>query len=417
MERFLHAFFNRLIKTGDVEIEMPDGHVYRVGDHTGPPLRVRFADRAGLWRMLRDPELAFGELYMDGRLTVERGAIYDVIELGLRNMARADLPRSVRALKSARVALRKFRQRNEPERAQKNVAHHYDLDDRLYGLFLDPDRQYSCAYHADPGATLEEAQLAKKRHIAAKLDLRPGQKVLDIGSGWGGLGLYLAQNCAANVIGVTLSTEQLAVSRRRATEEGLGERVDFRLSDYRSLNQRFDRIVSVGMFEHVGAAYYDGYFGKIAELLAEDGVALVHTIGSPSQPADTNPFIARYIFPGGNTPSMSEILPAIERAGLIVTDIEVLRLHYAETLRAWRLRFLAHWNEAKALYDERFCRMWEMYLAGSEACFRLGQLVNFQIQLTRKVDALPITRDYMAERERKLQAAERSRNPLRLAGE
>ena len=417
MDRFSRRFFSRLVASGDLEIVFPDGETIRVGDASGPPLRVRISDRKALWRLLSDPELAFGELFMEGRIVVEQGSLYDVVEMGLRNLWDARPPASIRLLHRLRKAFRRWRQRNDASRAKRNVAKHYDLDDRFYRLFLDSDRQYSCAYFEDAYSTLEEAQLAKKRHIAAKLNIEPGHKVLDVGSGRGGLGVYIARHCKADVVGVTLSEEQLAASRMRVASEELSSRVDFRLVDYRSLDERFDRIVSVGMFEHVGIVYYDAYFAKIAELLKSDGVALVHTIGSPSTPADTNPFIAKYIFPGGYTPALSEVLPSIERAGLMVTDIEILRLHYADTIREWRRRFMAHREEATALYDEAFFRMWELYLAGAEACFRLGQLVNFQIQLTKKVDALPITRDYIGDRERLLRTRENGKTPLRLAGE
>ncbi|MDB5641405.1 MAG: SAM-dependent methyltransferase, partial [Hyphomicrobiales bacterium] len=273
---------------------------------------------------------------------------------------------------------------------------------------------YSCAYFEDPEQTLDDAQLAKKRHIAAKLLIEPGQSVLDIGCGWGGMALYLSQVCGARVTGVTLSEEQLEVARRRAAESGVSSAPEFRLQDYRNVPERFDRIVSVGMFEHVGIAWYDTFFRKLASTLNDDGVALLHTIGRPDTPCATNPFIAKYIFPGGHLPSLSEIMPAIERAGLIVTDIEVLRLHYAETLKAWRERFQAKRAEIAALYDERFCRMWEFYLVGSEATFRLGQGVVFQIQMTKRVDATPITRDYIHDAEATLRG--REIGALRTAG-
>jgi cyclopropane-fatty-acyl-phospholipid synthase len=299
------------------------------------------------------------------------------------------------------------RSENDAAKSKRNVAHHYDLDGRLYSLFLDSDKQYSCAYFDHPDATLEEAQLSKKRHIAAKLLVDQGHSVLDIGSGWGGMGLYLAQVAGAgSVKGVTLSEEQLEVSRKRAATTGLLDRVRFELEDYRATKGEFDRIVSVGMFEHVGLPSYDTYFQTCRKLLKQDGVMLLHTIGRTGKPYPTNPWIARYIFPGGHLPTLSEMMPAIERAGLIVTDVEVLRLHYAYTLQAWRERFMAHRDEVRKLYDERFCRMWECYLAMSESAFRWQDAVVFQLQLARRNDVVPLTRDYIAEREAALKAAE-----------
>jgi cyclopropane-fatty-acyl-phospholipid synthase len=298
-------------------------------------------------------------------------------------------------LAHARFLARRLIQGNGRTRARQNVAHHYDLSGALYDLFLDADRQYSCAFFERPGDTLEMAQQNKKRRIAAKLSLRRGMRVLDIGSGWGGMGIYLAEAHGAEVRGITLSAEQLRVARSRAAGAGLASRVHFSLEDYRETQGPFDRIVSVGMFEHVGIGHYDAYFRKIAALLADDGVALVHSIGRSDGPGVTNPWIGKYIFPGGYAPALSEVLPAVERAGLIVTDIEILRLHYAQTLQEWRRRFLEHRDAACALYDERFCRMWEFYLAASEMAFRWQGNIVFQLQLARRMDALPLTRDYM----------------------
>jgi len=295
------------------------------------------------------------------------------------------------------------------------APHHYDIDGAIYDLFLDSDRQYSCGYFTE-GADLEEAQLAKKRHLAAKLAIEPGQRVLDVGSGWGGLALYLAKVAHCEVTGVTLSNEQLKISRERAAREGLGRAVGFEFTDYRKVVGRFDRIVSVGMFEHVGVNHYGTYFRKVRDLLSDDGVALIHSIGRSEPPTATNPFIAKYIFPGGYIPALSEMVAAIERAGLVITDLEVLRLHYAETLRAWRKRFLANWDKAAAIRDETFCRMWEFYLAASEAAFRHQGLVVFQVQLAKRVNALPITRDYMFKAERGIIEHEGAERP-RMAGE
>ena len=417
MDKLVENLVSRLVRKGSLEVHLSSGHVIRAGDGSGQLVAVRFGSRAAEMRLLSDPELALGELYMDGELTLLRGDIYELLELGLRNLDANGQAAWLKALQSVRIGLRRFAQNNVGNRSVRNVAHHYDLDGKLYSLFLDSDRQYSCAYFEHPEDSLEDAQLAKKRHIAAKLLVEPGHRALDIGCGWGGMGLYLANNCGAAVTGVTLSQEQLAVAKGRAADQNLTGRVDFRFQDYRAVSEKFDRIVSVGMFEHVGVGYFDTYFQKVAELLDDNGVALIHTIGRTDRPGATNPWIAKYIFPGGYIPAMSEVLPAIERAGLIVTDIEVLQLHYAETLKAWRQRFMARWEEAAALYDERFCRMWEFYLAGSEASFRLGQMVNFQFQLAKNVNTVPMTRDYIADRERMLRARDSGRPAIRMAGE
>jgi cyclopropane-fatty-acyl-phospholipid synthase len=328
------------------------------------------------------------------------------MNLLMHNLSQSE-PRGVmRLTKIWRRLTRPIAQRNHSSRARRNVAHHYDLSAQLYDVFLDRDRQYSCAYFSAPSETLDEAQIGKKRHIAAKLFLdRPDLGVLDIGSGWGGLALDLARDCGAKVLGVTLSEEQIALARSRAQKAGLAERCRFELVDYRRLNGTFDRIVSVGMFEHVGVPYYPAFFDKLRALLKDDGVALLHTIGRSDGPGVTNSWIAKYIFPGGYTPSLSEVLPVIERSGLIVTDVEVLRLHYAETLKEWRRRFKAQWNAVAELYDERFCRMWDFYLASSEMAFRRDGLVVYQIQMAKQIDTLPMTRDYMFEAERTMRFA------------
>jgi cyclopropane-fatty-acyl-phospholipid synthase len=317
-----------------------------------------------------------------------------------------------------RYLSRRLAQFDPRNRARRNVAHHYDLDKQIYALFLDADRQYSCAYFEHPDQSLDDAQLAKKRHVAAKLLVERGQRVLDIGSGWGGMGLYLAEMAGARVTGVTLSEEQLALSRARAEEKGLSDRVAFRLQDYRDIAEGFDRVVSVGMFEHVGVGFYEVFFRKCAEVLADDGVMLLHSIGRSEGPGITNPWINKYIFPGGYIPALSEVLPAVERAGLLVTDIEILRLHYAETLRHWRERVLAHRDDLPKSYDERFVRMWEFYLAASEMAFREQNLMVMQLQLTKRQGVVPITRDYIAREEARLRGLESgSRPPLLLAGE
>jgi cyclopropane-fatty-acyl-phospholipid synthase len=338
---------------------------------------------------------------MDGLLTIEGGELYDLLELAGLNLERGETPTIVKLREALGVLGRRLMQRNPIPRARRNAAHHYDLSDDLYELFLDSNRQYSCAYFLGPDDDLETAQVNKMRHIASKLLLTPGQSVLDIGSGWGGLGLYLARQAGVEVRGVTLSREQHKASEQRAERAGLAARVRFELKDYRLADGRYDRIVSVGMFEHVGVGHYREFFAKLRELLAPDGVALLHTIGRADKPGSSDAFVRKYIFPGGYVPALSEVVAAVERAGLVITDVEVLRLHYADTLRAWRKRFLANRDKAKALYDERFCRMWEFYLAGSEVSFRHLGLVVFQIQLARRQDAVPLVRDYVTDSDRR----------------
>ena len=401
----LKRLFGSVIKSGTLILLFPGGRTLRFG--TGKPeIGIRFHDRMAALELATNPELKLGELYMSGRLTVENGDIAALLDFLMLNLSLSRPPGVIRMAQAWRRVMRPFAQRNFSARARKNVAHHYDLSGALYDVFLDRDRQYSCAYFSAPGETLEEAQIGKKRHIAAKLFLdRPNLSVLDIGSGWGGLALDLARDCGAKVLGVTLSEEQIAISRARAQKAALADRCRFELVDYRALNGLFDRIVSVGMFEHVGVPYYRAFFDKVRALLKDDGVSLLHFIGRSDGPGVTNSWIAKYIFPGGYTPALSEVLPIIERSGLIVSDIEVLRLHYAETLKEWRRRFKTQWNAVAELYDESFCRMWEFYLAGAEAGFRRDLLVVFQIQMTKQIDTLPLTRDYMFEMERTMRFA------------
>jgi cyclopropane-fatty-acyl-phospholipid synthase len=389
------ALMASIVKSGRLVVVGHDGAVREIGDGTGPRLALKLNDRRVAWDIFRNPYLAFGEAYMDGRIAVEGGDIGDVVELFSRNLGTGFGDTRLEAIARLRAGLRRFRSRNSGARARRNAAHHYDLDGGLYDLFLDSDKQYSCAFFERSDDTLETAQTNKKRRIAAKLALQSGHSVLDIGSGWGGLALHLAAAAEVDVTGITLSTEQVKVANARAASAGLSARVRFRLEDYRAVEGPFDRVVSVGMFEHVGLAHYDAYFRRIGELLSNGGVALVHSIGRSDGPGSTNPWIQKYIFPGGYVPALSEVLPAVERAGLIVTDIEILRLHYALTIAEWRRRFAANRERAAAIYDERFCRMWEFYLAGAEMAFRHhGQMV-FQLQLAKRVDALPLTRDYM----------------------
>ncbi|KPH05398.1 class I SAM-dependent methyltransferase (plasmid) [Rhizobium acidisoli] len=393
---------SRIVTHGFLDVTTSDGRLLSFGDASGERVHVRFADLAAQWAFLIDADLRLGELYMDRRFLIERGSLHDFLAMMLREAQNARHPLVARLIDGARTRLRTFRHRNLPTRSKANVAHHYDLDGRLYELFLDVDRQYSCAYFESPDQSLDGAQLAKKRHLAAKLLLEPGKSVLDIGCGWGGLALHMADHArGGHVLGITLSEEQHAYAIKRIAERGeSSEAVEFALQDYRSLTERFDRIVSVGMFEHVGLASYRAFFEKCAELLEVDGIMVLHTIGCSATPGFTTPWLDKYIFPGGYIPALSEILPQIEKAGLAVTDIEILRLHYAWTLAHWRKRFLARWHEAAALYDERFCRMWEFYLASAEAAFRYEDLVVFQIQLSKRNDVIPVTRDYIGQHER-----------------
>ena len=368
-------------------------HVFEGGP--GPSACVRLHDPALHWKLLLRPRLLVPEAYMAGTLTIEEGTLYDFIEVLVANDAGQPDARILRLGQTAGRLVRRAYQYNPVPRARRNVAHHYDLSDQLYELFLDRDRQYSCAYFSSPGDDLDTAQRNKKRHIASKLLLAPGQKVLDIGSGWGGLALYLAQECDVEVTGLTLSEEQHKVATRRAAQAGLADRVRFHLRDYREETGRYDRIVSVGMFEHVGLNQYPTFFRTLSRLLEPDGVALLHSIGRKDGPGTTNPWLRKYIFPGGYSPALSEVVPEVERARLWITDIEILRLHYAETLRAWRGRFEQNRDRVRALYDERFCRMWEMYLVGAELAFRRDGHLNFQMQLAKAVDTVPLTRDYM----------------------
>ncbi|HET9716617.1 MAG TPA: cyclopropane-fatty-acyl-phospholipid synthase family protein [Pseudolabrys sp.] len=416
MDRLLRFVLERFIRRGQFTLTTSRGLTFTFGDGTGTPVAVRFTTRAAELGILFDPELKFGEAYMDGTLVVEQGTIADVLAIALGQQA--EVPTWARPQWILRYIARRLAQFNPRKRARRNVAHHYDLDGRLYSLFLDADRQYSCAYFETEGMSLDDAQLAKKRHLAAKLRISREYKVLDIGCGWGGLGLYLAEFAGANVTGITLSQEQHAIANERAAERGLAERARFLLQDYRDANGRFDRIVSVGMFEHVGVGYYDAFFQKCAQLLADDGIMVLHSIGRSEGPGFTNPWIAKYIFPGGYIPALSEVLPIIERSGLLVTDIEILRLHYAETLKAWRERFLAHREDVERIYEPRFVRMWEFYLAASEMSFREQNMMVMQIQLTKRQGVVPMTRDYIAREERRLALSESSgRPPLRLAGE
>jgi cyclopropane-fatty-acyl-phospholipid synthase len=400
----LSRTLRRLVRLGRLTVIRPDGTELQFGEATAaeprPAVVVRLKGALTSLKLALHPDLYFGELYMDGALVIERGTLVDLLELLGRNLPRQRQAPNHCALRPARAVMTRIRQRNSRRAARRHVAHHYDLSHEHYRQFLDTDLQYSCAYFADPGFSLEQAQEAKKRRIAAKLLLEPGLRVLDIGCGWGGLALSLAEVERVEVVGVTLSREQLIVARQRATQARVDDRVRFELKDYREIEGKFDRIVSVGMFEHVGVPNYTTFFGKVRELLSIDGVSLIHSIGRINGPDITSAWTRKYIFPGGHIPALSEVAPAVERSGLLLSDMEIWRLHYAETLRHWRERFLASRRSQRRPYDERFCRMWEFYLASSEWAFRYGGLMVFQAQLARRLDSVPLTRDYVFERER-----------------
>lgn len=403
----LDVMLHHAVKRGELTIVHADGRKRNFGspDPAVKPVTIRFGDAATPSRIARMPSLGAAEAYMAGKLTVEDGDILDLARL-IRRGQPFERGEDLVAPNPLRRAFNDLRGRadrmNWRRRSKRNVAHHYDLSDRLYDLFLDADRQYSCAYFTDTENSLEQAQADKKKHIAAKLALKPGQTVLDIGCGWGGMALYLNRVADVDVLGITLSEEQLKVARRRAEEAGVADRVRFELIDYRAVTGRFDRIVSVGMFEHVGPPYYRTFFRKCRNLLAEDGVMLLHTIGRMGGPSTTDPFTSKYIFPGGYIPALSEVVRASETARLIVADLETLRLHYAHTLQHWYDRTVAHKAEIEALYDARFFRLWQFYLAGAIVSFEHGGMCNYQLQYIRNRHALPITRAYMADAERQI---------------
>lgn len=394
-DRLLDSSVRSLVRRGNLRLEMPDGTTAVYGDGTGDPVGVRLHDPALTRRLVLAPDMAVGEAYMDQNLTIDGDDLRGFFRVILSNRRERRFTGLARVGDAVQRVVQQILARNPIGRARDNVAHHYDLSSALYDLFLDADRQYSCAYFAQPDMSLEAAQEAKKHLIARKLRLEPGHKVLDIGCGWGGMGLTLARDYGARVVGVTLSEEQHKIATERARTEGLEDRVDFRLMDYRDVNETFDRIVSVGMFEHVGAAHYREYFGQVKKMLSDEGVALIHTIGSNGPPRPTSTWIRRYIFPGGYIPSLSQISEAIEDVGIDLSDLEVLRLHYAETLRHWSDRFEARIDEARELYDDRFTRMWRYYLIASEMTFRSDTQVVFQLQLSKDKTTLPMTREYL----------------------
>jgi cyclopropane-fatty-acyl-phospholipid synthase len=401
----IERLVEKLLRQGRLTLVMPDGKRTSYGPGGGKSLTVRITDRKTLFAIARNPRLGLGEAYMDGRLIIEDGTILDLMQLIVGGYRWEDKGSGRAALNKGKKRWKALFRRNKAKASRRNVAHHYDIGNELYRLFLDKDLQYSCAYFTDPSNGLEQAQEGKKAHIAAKLFLKPGQRVLDIGCGWGGTALYLNRVADVDVLGVTLSEEQLKVARARAEEAGVSDRVKFELIDYRSVEGRFDRIVSIGMFEHVGAAHYDEFFAKCRELLTDDGVMLLHTIGKFGKASTPDPFTDKYIFPGYHLPSLSQMCAASERARLIASDVETLRLHYAYTLRAWLERTQAAKEKVVAMYDERFFRMWEFYLAGGIVGFESGTMCNYQVQYIRDRKAVPITRDYMAEAEAKYRAS------------
>jgi cyclopropane-fatty-acyl-phospholipid synthase len=395
------AILKSIVRDGSLCVIDARGRRHKIGDGSPPEATLRLTARSAEYTLAFNPALSVGEAYMDGHLVIEEGSLYAFLDVVARN----SVWRSPWMAFFERLG-KGLKQSNPVGRAQRNVAHHYDLSSAFYDIFLDRDRQYSCAYFKGPDDTLEMAQQNKKRHIAAKLLLdRPGLRVLDIGSGWGGLALYLAEAFGADVTGVTLSREQHSSSIKRAAHSPASERVRFELRDYREVQGPFDRIVSVGMFEHVGKRNYAEFFARIRELLSDDGVALIHSIGYADTPGPITPFIRKYIFPGADLPSLSEVFTAVEPTGLFVTDVEILRLHYAETLRHWRERFTACSEEVKALYDERFFRMWEFYLALCEVGFRRRTNMVFQMQIARRLEIVPLTRSYVDDVERQAELA------------
>ena len=394
-EKLFDHMMRTIVRSGTMRVTYPSGARILYGDGSGTEVAIAITDTATLRKILINPDLGAGEAYMDERLTIEGDDLRGFMSIIVTNLSANNRIAWHKALQKFRNALRRINQYNPIGKAQANVAHHYDLSAELYELFLDEDKQYSCAYFRSPDDTLEQAQAQKKAHIATKLCLKPGMRVLDIGCGWGGMGLTLARDYGAQVLGVTLSAEQHKIANQRAAEAGLADRVAFKLMDYRKVTGQFDRIVSVGMFEHVGAPHHAEYFRHVHDKLTPDGIALIHTIGRPTPPGATSPWITKYIFPGGHIPAMSETLKAIENQSLWVTDVEILRLHYAETLRHWFDRFSANRDQIARLYDDRFCRMWAYYLLACEATFRHGPQGVFQFQIAKRAEAVPLTRDYL----------------------
>ena len=392
----LISFLNNLFKQDGFELIDSNSKKYVIGNPTkDKPIVIRFLDQKLMQKLLINPDLYFGEAYMNGSLVIENGTLTDFLDLAFKNIGRGNINSYGAVIKKIKGTFGYLTNLNKIIKSKENVAHHYDISEKLYDLFLDKNRQYSCAYFKNDSDTLEQAQSNKIHHIIKKLNIQPNQKVLDVGSGWGTLALAIAKETNASVTGITLSENQFEYSQNKAKEMNLSNQVDFKLIDYRQLNEKFDRIVSVGMFEHVGRNFYRTYFNKVFQLLNEKGVALIHTIGSSMPPRDPQPWIQKYIFPGGYTPSLSEISKPIEKSGLIVSDIEVLRMHYAHTLRNWKERFLSKKDTVLDMFDEKFFRLWEFYLASCEMAFKWGDQVVFQLQLAKDNSSVPNTRDYI----------------------
>lgn len=404
----LSKMLSGFVRTGTLTVIDAEGVEHVFGGTPGPRVRMRLTDRSLYWKLFLNPELHAGEAYMDGRLVFEDGTgVRELMQLFAVNKQRLFAQPQQRALERIGKVFKRVYEANPIGKAQENVARHYDLGNDFYKLFLDEEMFYSCAYFRRGDETLEEAQIAKCRLIAAKLRLEPGMKVLDIGSGWGGMARYLARVAGVEVLGVTLSKEQLALAVEKTAAAGLGDRIRFELRDYRQLDARFDRIVSVGMFEHVGVQRYPEFFAKCRDLLTPDGVMLLHSIGHMSPPSVASPFFRKYIFPGAYAPAPSEVFQATEACRLWVTDVELLRVHYARTLELWNERFQSNRETAAAMYDERFCRMWEFYLLGAQQMFQ-GNAGVFHMQITRKLDAVPLSRDYVVAEQERLERLERT---------
>ncbi len=392
----LISFLNNLFKKDGFELIDSNSKKYVIGNPIkDKPIVIRLLDQKLMQKLLINPDLYFGESYMNGSLVIENGTLTDFLDLAFKNIGRGNINSYGAVIKKIKGTFGYLTNLNKIIKSKENVAHHYDISEKLYDLFLDKNRQYSCAYFKNDSDTLEQAQSNKIHHIIKKLNIQPNQKVLDVGSGWGTLALAIAKETNASVTGITLSENQFEYSQHKAKEMNLSNQVDFKLIDYRQLNEKFDRIVSVGMFEHVGRNFYKTYFNKVFQLLNEKGIALIHTIGSSMPPRDPQPWIQKYIFPGGYTPSLSEISKPIEKSGLIVSDIEVLRMHYAHTLRNWKERFLSKKDTVLDMFDEKFFRMWEFYLASCEMAFKWGDQVVFQLQLAKDNSSVPNTRDYI----------------------
>ncbi len=392
----LANFLNKIFKKDGFILIDYNSNKYQIGKPIKEkPIKLRILDKSLHYKLIYYPDLYFGEAYTDGSLMIENGTLTEFLEIVFKNIGRNEVSLYSKLIKKVIGTYKYLTNYNQITKSKKNVSHHYDISETLYDLFLDEKRQYSCAYFKDENKTIDEAQNDKIEHIIKKLNIKPNQKVLDIGSGWGSLAIEIAKKTSSHVVGITLSENQLEYSKKKVKELNLGNQVDFKLIDYRQINEKFDRIVSVGMFEHVGKKYYQKFFNQVSKLLTEDGAALIHTIGSVNSPRDPQPWINKYIFPGGYTPSLSEVASPIEKSGLILSDLEVLRMHYAHTLRHWKERFLFKKDQVLEMFDERFMRMWEFYLASCEMAFKWGDQVVFQLQLTKKLTSVPNTRDYI----------------------